>query len=150
MTIRLSTGMRNAILMGGAGGGVKDALAGGFVYIFTGAQPVGSDTGAPGVMLGKVTLDGDGSTGLNLGTAANGVIDKDPTEAWRFEGLADGSAGWWRYSVAGDTPTGNSATAKRIDGSIGTAGADANIANTNVVTGAVSTVDQFSITMPGA
>lgn len=150
MTIRLSTGMRNAILDGGAGGGVKGALAAGFVHIFSGAQPTSGDIGATGVMLGRVTLDGDGVTGINLGAAANGVIEKAVAEAWRFVGLADGAAGWWRYSEASDTPTATSTTAKRIDGSIGTAGADANIANTNVVTGAISTVDEFSITMPGA
>jgi hypothetical protein len=101
-------------------------------------------------MLGRVTVGGDGVTGLSLGAAANGVIEKAVAEAWRFVGLADGAAGWWRYSEPGDTPTATSDTMKRIDGSIGTAGADANIANTNVVTGAVSTVDEFAITMPGA
>ena len=150
MTIRLSTGMRDAINNGGVNGGVKGALTLGFIYIFTGAQPTNADTGAPGVLLGKVTLNGDGVTGINLGNSANGVIEKAAAEAWRFVGLADGAAGWWRYSEPSDSPTANSNTSKRIDGSIGTAGADANIANTNIVTGAVSTVDQFSITMPGA
>lgn len=150
MTIRLSTGMRNAVLKGGADGGVKGALASGFIYIYTGAQPANSDIGAAATLLGQVTKDGDGATGLLLGEPVNGVIDKDPAELWRFLGLADGAAGWWRFAEASDTPSAASATAKRIDGSIGTAGADANIANTNVVTGAMSTVDSFSITMPGA
>jgi hypothetical protein len=140
--------MRNAVLAGA--GGVKGALANGFIYIFTGAQPTNADTAAGGVMLGKVTKDGDNVTGINLGTPINGIILKDDAEDWRFEGLADGAAGWWRYCEPGDTPAAASSTKNRIDGSIGTAGADANIANTNVVTGAVSTVDEFSITMPGA
>jgi hypothetical protein len=150
MTIRLSSGMRDAINTGGASGGVKGALAAGFIYIYSGSQPTSADSAATGTLLGKVTKDGDGATGLTLGTSAAGVIPKNPAETWKFTGLADGSAGWFRHCEAGDTPGNSSSTAKRIDGSIGTAGADANIANTNVVTGAVSTVDAYTVTMPGA
>ena len=41
-------------------------------------------------------------------------------------------------------------TKARIDGTLGTAGADVNIANTNIAVGAVSTVDNFTVTMPGS
>jgi hypothetical protein len=150
MTVRLSTGMRNKMLDGGTTGGVKGALALGFIYLYTGSQPASADTGATGTLLGKVTKDGDGTTGLNFDAAASGVSSKAAAETWRFTGLADGVAGWFRFSAASDTPTATSTTAARIDGTIGTAGADMNIANTNVVTGAVSTVDNFTITQPGA
>jgi hypothetical protein len=147
MTVRLSTGMRNKLLDGGTGGGVKGALELGFIGIYTGAQPASADTGATGTLLGVVTRDGDGATGLQFGSASAGVIAK-AAQVWRFTGLADGTAGWWRFYPAGDTPTSNSSTAARIDGSVGSAGADINMTNVTVQTSAVSTVDSFTITMP--
>lgn len=150
MTIRLSTGMRNAVLNGGASGGVAGALALGFIYLYDGTQPASPDTGATGTLLGKVTLNNDGSTGLSWEAAAAGVLPKDVDENWQFAGLANGTVGWFRFSEAADTPTNTSATAKRIDGLVGTAGADMNISNTAVVLAAVSTVDSFSFTMPAS
>lgn len=151
MSIRLSTGLRNKILEGGAGGGVKGALDGGFVYVYPGTQPTSPDTGATGTLLGKVSVEADDTTGLTFEAAAVlGVIQKAAAELWQFEGLAVGQAGWFRYSEDGDTPTSNSATAARLDGTIGTAGADMDIGNTNITVGAVNTVDRFSVTMPAA
>lgn len=150
MTVRLSTGMRNKILDGGSGGGVAGALTSGFIYIYPGTQPTTPDTGATGTLLGKVTVNGDGTTGLSFDASSAGVLPKAAAQTWRFTGLADGQAAWFRFSAASDTPTATSSSAARIDGTIGTAGADLNIANTNIVTGAVSTVDNFTITMPGS
>jgi hypothetical protein len=82
--------------------------------------------------------------------AAAGVLSKAAAEAWKFHGLAAGTAGWFRFSDSADTPTASSATAKRVDGLIGTAGADVNMSNTNVVTGGVSTIDSFSLTLPAS
>lgn len=150
MSVRISTGMRNKILAGGTSGGVKGALAGGFIYIYPGSQPTSPDTGASGTLLGKVTVNGDGSTGLTFDAPVNGVLSKAAGETWRFIGLADGQAGWFRFSDATDTPTATSTSAARIDGTIGTVGADAEIANTNIVLGSSNTVDQFTVTEPGA
>lgn len=150
MTVRLSTGLRNKMLDGGSGGGLKGALAAGFIWIYPGSQPSSADTGATGTLLGKVTVNGDGSTGLTFDAAASGVSSKAAAETWRFTGLADGQAAWFRFTASGDTPTANSSTAARLDGTIGTAGADMNIANTNIVTGAISTVDNYTVTLPGA
>lgn len=150
MTIRLSTGMRNALLTGGSGGGVNGALTVGFLYLYDGTQPASADTGATGTMLGKVTVDDDGTTGLTFDAAAAGVLVKAAAETWQFHGLAAGNVGWFRFSEAADTPGNTSTTAKRIDGLVGTAGADANITNTAVALAAVSTVDDWSFTMPAS
>jgi hypothetical protein len=147
MTIRLSTGMRDAINNGGVTGGVKGALALGFIWLYDGTQPATADTGATGNLLGKVTVN-DGGTGLTFDASVAGVLTKAAAETWRFHGLMNGTVGWYRFAEASDTPTGTSATAKRIDGLVGTAGADMNISNTAIVLGAVSTVDTFSFTMP--
>ena len=150
MTIRLSTGMRNKLLDGGATGGVKNALNLGFINLYPGSQPLSADTGATGTILGTVSVNGDGVTGLGFDAASAGAISKAAAQTWRFTGLADGLAGWFRFYAAGDTPSGTSTTAARIDGSIGSAGADMNITNVNIQTGALSTVDSFTINMPAA
>jgi hypothetical protein len=148
MTIRVSTGARNAMLGNGTNLGLRAALAAGFLYLYTGSQPATADAGATGTLVGKVTVNGDGTTGLTFDAASGGVLSKAAAEAWKFTGLADGTVGWFRFSDSADTPTASSATAKRVDGLVGTAGADANMSNTAVLTGAVSTVDSFSLTLP--
>lgn len=150
MTIRLSTGMRNALLLGGSSGGVWGALTDGFLYLYDGTQPASADTGATGTLLGKVTVGDNGTTGLEFEAPSAGVMTKDTDENWQFHGLAAGNVGWFRFSEAADTPGNNSTTAKRIDGLVGTAGADANITNTAVALAAVSTVDAWSFTMPAS
>jgi hypothetical protein len=138
------------MLDGGASGGLKGALAAGFIYIYTGSQPTTPDTGATGTLLGKVTVNGDGATGITYDAAVAGVSSKAAAEVWRFTGLAAGIAGWFRFSAAGDTPTSTSATAARLDGAVGTSGADLNLSNLDIAVGQVNTCDSFTVTLPGA
>lgn len=149
MTMKLSTGLRNKMLDGGSGGGIKGALNLCKVNIYTGAQPTSPDVVATGTLLGTVTVSG-GGTGLTFDAAAAGVISKAAAETWKFTGLADGVAGWFRMWAAGDTPANASTTAARIDGAIANSGGDMTISNINVETGAISTVDSCTFTMPGA
>lgn len=149
MTIRLSTGMRGAMLDGGVNGGVKGALALGFIWLYDGTQPATADLGATGNLLGKVTVN-DAGTGLTFDASVAGVLTKAAAETWKFHGLLAGTVGWFRFSEAADTPANVSTTAKRIDGLVATAGADMNISNTAIVLAAVSTVDSFSFTEPAS
>jgi hypothetical protein len=149
MTVRLSTGARNAMLGNGTNAGLRAALALGFMNIYSGSQPATADAAATGTLLGTVTVN-DGGTGLTFDAAAAGVLSKAAAETWKFHGLAAGTAGWFRFYDAADTPSGSSATSKRVDGLIGTAGADVNMSNTAVVLAAVSTIDAFSITLPAS
>lgn len=149
MTIRLSTGLRNKMLDGGASGGIKGSFNLGFMNIYTGTQPASADSAATGTLLGTVSVNG-GGTGVTFDAAAAGVIAKAAAETWRFTGLADGTAGWFRLWPAGGTPGGSSASEARLDGTVGTSGADANINNLNIVVGGVTTVDSFTVTMPAS
>ena len=151
MTIRLSTGLVNKMLDGGAGGGLKGAFTSGYMAIYAGTQPSDADTGAgSATQLGKVTKNDDGTTVITFDAAVLGVASKAAAETWRFHGLAAGTAGWFRMYVSGDTITTDSTSAARFDGSIGTAGADLNISNTNIILNAVTTVDSFTVTLPKA
>jgi len=149
MTIRLSIGCENKLLDGGAAGGIKNAFAAGFLAIFQGSQPADADSGSgSAVLLGTVTNNDDGATGVQFDAAVAGVISKAAAQNWKFHGLTGGTAGWWMLYQVGDTYTGVSTTFARITGSIGTAGADMNISNTAIVAAAVTTIDTFTLTIP--
>lgn len=145
---RLSTGLCNAVLTGGSGNGVKASLDGGFINIYSGTQPATADAGATGTLLGTITKDGDGVTGLTFDAAAAKVLSKAAAEAWKMVGAAAGTAGWFRFYKSGDTLTASSTTAKRLDGAIGTSGAELNLSNLSIDVGQVNTCDAFTITMP--
>ena len=153
MTIRLSTGLTNKMLDGGTTGGIKGAFGGGvnaYIAILQGSQPADADTGSgSALVLGTVTNNDDGTTTIAWDATVAGTISKAAAGVWKFHGLGSGgTAGWFRIYQTGDTISANSSSAVRLDGSIGTSGADMNISNTSIVTGAVTTIDTFTVTLP--
>ena len=147
MTVKLSTGLRNKMLDGGVGGGVKDALALGKINIYSGPQPLTADAGATGTLLGTVS-SGAGPTGLTFSPAASGAVSKNSTEDWKFLGVAAGTAGWGRFYPAGGNPSVLSTSEARIDFSIASSGGDVNLNNISIAVGAPNTIDAFVFTMP--
>lgn len=147
MTVRLSTGLRNKMLDGGATGGIKGSLNLGFINIYSGPQPLTADLGATGTLLGTVSVNA-GGTGLTFDAAAAGVIAKAVAETWKFNGAAAGTAGWFRFYAAAGTPSAASSSEARIDGSIAASGADMNLSNISVVVSAPNTIDSFQFTLP--
>lgn len=88
------------------------------IEIRTGAKPATPETAATGTLLGTVTISGSfTSTGGSL-TAA------DPATV---TAVASGTAGYFRIKTSGGTA--------KIDGTIGTSGADLNLSTTSVVSG---------------
>lgn len=150
MSIRISDALRNHMLDGGAGGGIKNALNLGFINIYTGSQPSSANTGATGTLLGTVSVNGDGVTGLSFDAASGGVIAKAAAQAWKFVGLAAGVAGWFRFYEAGGTPANTDPTEARLDGAVGVSGAELNLSNVTIAISQVNTVDAFTVTMPAA
>lgn len=147
MTVRLSTGLRNKMLDGGTGGGVKGALNLGFINIYSGPQPLTADSAATGTLLGTASVDASGA-GLTFASAASGVISKATAENWRFAGIADGAAGWFRFYPAAGNPASSSLTEARLDGALGTANADLVLSNINVRIGVPCTIDTFAFGLP--
>ncbi len=147
MTVRLSTGLRNKMLDGGATGGVKGSLALGFINIYSGPQPLTADVGATGTLLGTVSVNGTG-TGLTFDPSSGGTLSKAVAENWKFNGVAAGTAGWFRFYPAGGNPAALSTTEARIDGSIASSGADVNLTNISIAVGAPNTIDAFAFTQP--
>ena len=150
MAIRLSTGLRTALL-GGAGGtaGLKTLLEGGVLDIFTGSQPASADYVETGTKLVRISsTSGTGNNdGLRFGTAAAGVIGLT-TPAWSGVIISPGGvAGWFRFYGTTGT-SGTSSTTWRFDGACGVSGADLNLSYTSLVAASVLSISTFNITEP--
>ena len=151
MTVKLSTGLRNA-MVGALGFGAT--FEKGVIYIYSGPQPLTADAAVTGTLLGIVTKDGavftfgSPTNGLSFAAPSGGTVAKQPGDNWRFTGLTEGTAGWFRLMANTTDTLGISTTSARLDGSCGTSGADLNISNIAVVTGSPNTVDVFQFTIP--
>lgn len=151
MTIKLSTGLRTS-LAGTTGFGAT--FAKGVIHIYSGPQPVSADAPASGTLLGIVTDSaapfafGSPTNGLNFGAAADGGVSKSVNQEWKFKGIANGTAGWFRL-MGNISDTLDASTAlPRLDGSIGTSGADLNLSNIAVKLNVPATIDVFTFSIP--
>lgn len=150
MTIKLSTGLRTDML---GSKGFTEIFANGIIEIYSGAQPATADAATTGTLLGTVTMAGGAFTpgtatnGLTWATPASGVVTKS-TDLWQFVGVAVGTAGWFRVKGNALDSNASSTTLPRMDGTIGSSGADMNLSNLSVAVSAVTTVDAFSVTFP--
>ena len=151
MTVRLSTGLRNAL----AGStGFAGALLHGVIDIYSGPQPLTADSAAAGVLLGRVTVNagaftaGAPTNGLTFDAPNAGVASKAAAENWKFTGVAAGTAGWFRFKGNVLDNDLASTTLVRMDGTCGTTGADLNLSQLSIVTGSPNTIDAFDFTIP--
>ena len=144
MTYKVSTGLRNHML---ATGSLRAALAGGFINIYSGAEPASADDAPTGTLLCTISLNST-ATGLDLdAAAAGGVIAKPAGAVWSGVNMATGTAGYYRHVGAADTGA-SSTTQPRFQGRIGGAGAEMFISNTGLVSGATQSLDNYSIQLP--
>jgi hypothetical protein len=149
MTVRLSTQLRNNI----AGTtGFASTFANGVIEIYSGSQPATADAAVTGTLLGTVTLasgaftPGTATNGLTFAAAANGAVAK--SGVWSFNGVAAGTAGWFRLKANAADAGAISTVLPRLDGSVAVSGADLNLSNITVAIGAPNTIDSFTYTQP--
>lgn len=136
------------------GGALRDVFQHGVLKIYSGSQPAGADSAATGTLLLTVSVSsgafahGAFTNGLTFGDAASGAIDKAAGETWSGAAVASGTAGWFRF-VANPTDSAAASTdLPRIDGNIGTSGADLNMSSTTITAGRTYTIDDFTLTLP--
>ena len=147
MTVRLSTGLRTS-LAGTTGFGAT--FANGVIDVYSGSQPNSADAAVTGTLLGTVTLNsgaftpGAATNGLTFAAAAAGTVAK--SGVWSFNGVAAGTAGWFRFRGNAADAGALSTALPRLDGSIATSGADLNLSNISIAVGAPNTVDTFTWT----
>jgi hypothetical protein len=136
------------------GGSIKDVLMDGVIRIYSGSQPSSPDAAVTGTLLLEISESagtfaaGAFDNGLEFGAAASGVIAKAAAETWQDVGLASGTAGYFRFVANATDAGGASTTLPRIDGSVGTSGADLNMSSTSIASGSTYTIDSFQLTLP--
>jgi hypothetical protein len=136
------------------GGSLKDIFHDGVLKIYSGTQPTDADTAVAGSLLVTITesagafVAGAFDNALEFGDSAAGAIAKAAAETWQGVAAASGVAGWFRLCANPTDAGAASTTLPRIDGSIGTSGADLNLSSTTITSGQTYTIDTFSITLP--
>jgi len=151
MTVRLSTGARNA-LAGETGFG--KTFEAGVIYIYSGPQPLTADNAPSGTLLGIVTKDGatfafgTSTNGLTFAAPSGGTVSKAAADTWKFTGIAKGTAGWFRLMGNALDSLDYSTTSPRMDGSIAVSGGDLNLSSIAIEVSAPHTIDVFQFTIP--
>lgn len=145
MTVRASTGLRNGML---ASGSFKSIMDGCRLRIYAGVEPASADDSiGAAVLLCTVTNNGT-ATGLTFAAAAaGGVLTKTLAEVWSGNNVASGIAAFYRLEQTGDTGAA-STTLPRLQGNAGVAGADLNLSNVNLTSGAPQAIDAYNVALP--
>lgn len=149
MSIELSTALRNSILSEES---LEATLEGGLLYLFSGTPPASVNDATSGNTLLCTISTGGAGTGLNFDAAASGVLAKAAADTWQGTVIpAGGTATFFRFVeglTESDATDAAGTSIKRIQGTVGVAGADLNLSSVALVGSATQTVDYFSITMP--
>lgn len=141
-----STGLANYIATTGS---LKAALDGGFLLLFSGPVPATADEAvdASSVMLCKISVGGNGTTGLTFATpASGGILSKTASETWQGTVAATGTATFWRFCAAGDAGMAASSTIARLQGTVGTTVASEGVlSSVDLVSGNTQDIGLFQV-----
>ena len=148
MALKLSTGLRNAMLDSSS---LKGAMDGSVIRLYAGNEPSTADAALDSAtLLCEVSVNGDG-TGVTLAASAqNAAITKNPNESWFGEVLTSGTATFFRMVIPANDDGTLSTTQQRIQGTVAAAGGDAYIANPSIVQGESQSLDYLTFALPSA
>jgi len=146
MALKISTGLRNALLITGSFKALMDTCT---LKIYSGAEPATANAALSGnTLLCEIFKDNDGATTLTFDSAAaDGVLQKNPAEVWEGTVAAGGTSTFYRLELAADTQ-GLSTTEKRVQGAVAVAGAELNLTSISLLLGASQKIDFYSIAIP--
>jgi hypothetical protein len=134
--------------------GLKDIFKNHVIRVYSGAAPATADEAESGTLLLKITKQngaftpGTPTNGLNFNAIVAGVMSKN-SDIHSGEGLADGTAGYYRVYDNGEI-TGASSSAKRAQGTVGLSSTDFLMSSTTITTSATTTLGTHNITLPTA
>jgi len=150
-----AAGSSFTLQLAGHGASLRDVMKYGIIDIYSGSQPSSADAIETGTKLCSITVDagaftaGESTNGLNFDEPSSGVISKASGETWKGIGLANGTAGWFRfYDNAYQTGADGTNYKRRFDGSVGLSGADLNLSSVSIATGGSVTISTFQLTLP--
>jgi hypothetical protein len=147
MSLKISTGVRDHLLVTGS---FKAAVDGGVIRVYNGTPPATADAALAGNTLLVTISNNSAGTGITMDSAsASGVLGKNPAEVWSGTVVANGTPTFYRYSSLTDDFL-LSTTAKRVQGTTGSAGFDLNFANTTFTVSEVKRIDTYDIAQPTA
>ena len=146
MALKTSTGLRNAMLVDGSLAAAFDL---GRIEIYAGTVPGTADEAIPGGATLLCTITNNSTaTGTTMDTVAYaGSVSKAPAEVWSGVNVATGTATFYRHVGATDDGT-LSTTQPRLQGTVGTVGAELNLSAINLTNGATQTIDYYSVALP--
>lgn len=144
MAIKISGALRDHLLITGS---LTGALTGMIIRIYGGAVPaLPEDSVAGNTLLCTISDDGTG-TGLDFETSAvSGMLTKDGVQVWKGACTDTGTATFYRMVEISDSGI-YSNTAKRMQGTVNTAGADLNVTSTAFTSGDEKRIDYFAVGM---
>lgn len=148
MALLYSTGYRMGSLGSAAsptGNPIQDLLASGVINIYSGTAPATADAAVTGSLL--VAIDNGGSATTFAEPSSNAIAIAGG-ETWSIAATATGTASYFRYVIKATDDGTLSTSQVRIQGIVGTSGADMIIGNTAIVSGATQTIDTFTLTAP--
>ena len=160
MSLKATPATKNALLNAI---GLKEQLDDGFLYIYAGAAPASAEAAldmvATHTELVKISVGGDGVTGLTFAAPSAGVLAKTGAENWTgdcdFDGKDDATATltplFYRFCAAGDDGRGaaDGTTGYRLQGSVGgpSSGADLQLGTATLTNGNTQPIGAFSVTV---
>lgn len=143
MTLKISTGLRDALLVTGS---LKGQLDGKIVRIFGGTVPADADAALGAATLLCLISVGGAGTGVTFEAApVDGALVKTAAETWSGTNAATGTATFWRIEATADAG-GASTTAIRVQGTFG--GSSGLLSNPALTSGAPNAIDNAAIAIP--
>jgi hypothetical protein len=144
MSIQISTALRDHLL---ATGSLYNAVNGMLIRIYSGTVPASPEADATGNTLLCTISTSSSGTGLQFESApVSGMLSKAAAGVWTGNCVASGTATFYRLGAVADTAAA-STTAKRIQGTVGLAGADLNVTSTTFTNGEEKRIDYFVVGM---
>lgn len=135
------------------GGSVRDIFHKGVLRVFSGTTPATADAAITGSLLAQLTISsgvfvaGAFDNGLTFGAATAGVIGITAGEVWSGTAVAGGVATHYRFVANAADSNVLSTSLSRIQGTINTSGADANMPSTTIVSGQPVSATQWNYTL---
>lgn len=90
--------------------------------------------------------------GLKFDYASGGVMNAYPNQKWSGNNVADGQAGWWRFTggVADSGAVDTTGTQIRVDGAVTSTGSELSLSSSSFVNGAETRVVTAQATTPAS
>ena len=147
MSIQISGELRDYLLDTGSLYDAVTADGGMLLYIFSGTAPANPESSATGNTLLCVISNNSLGTALQFETTAtDGVLAKLSSGLWTGDCLVTGTAAFYRLAPLTDDHAA-STTKRRIQGTVGLAGADLNVTSLTFNSGEEKRIDYYVLGM---